>query len=260
MALKAIIEKLDDVAEGVRSEYRAGTKEEGLEGRFVLAVDTVGGFALENVEGLKSALGKERTTVRNLTAAAEAFKDMDPAKAREALAKFDEFSKLDPEKEADKIAQTKLDGLKAQLVEKHTGELTARDTRIQGLTSVVDSLVREQAATAAIAAAKGSVELLLPHVLKQTRTVEKDGNFSVEVIDASGNIRIGDGQGSPMDLAGLVGELRKSDVFARAFEGEGHSGSGAPPPGGGGGATRGKLDGNTAERGAYFASKYGLPG
>ena len=123
----------------------------------------------------------------------------------------------------------------------------------------MDKLVRQAAATSAIAEAKGSVELLLPHVLANTRVKETDdGDFVVEVVDAKGNVRIGDSKGAPMDLKGLVAEMRQHETFARAFEGDGHSGTGKEADKGGG-AKRGDVSGNRSERAAHFASKFGLP-
>lgn len=242
MAIKAIVEKLEDVPESLREHYAPGAAADGTEGKFVLKVESVGGFALENVDGLKSALGKERTQREKLEKDVVKYKDIDPDKAREALAKLAELGTLDPAKEADKIANTKFEAAKAQLLEKHGAELTQRDQRIGQLHKTVETLLVDAAATSALAEAKGSVELLLPHVRAHTRVKEVDGKFSVEVVDKDGNGRIADGKGTPMDIGGLVAEMKKSDTFGRAFEGTGHSGSGAQPNGGsGGGGDTSKL-------------------
>lgn len=257
--LKAIVASLDDAPEAVRSFYTPGTADAGTEGRFVLKVDPVDGFALENVTGLKGTLSKEMTARKALEKANKAFEGVDPEKAREALAKYEEFANLDPAKEADKIAQTKVDAIKAQLIEKHTGELTAREQRINTLLGAVDGLTRKQAATAALAEAKGSVGLLLPHVLAHTRVKENDdGTFAVEVIDAAGNARIGDSQGRLMDIKGLVAEMRASDEYARAFDGDGNSGSGKQQDNPGG-PKKGDVGGSRSERAQHFATKFNLP-
>lgn len=253
MALKAIIDTIDAAPEALREHYTE------KDGKFVLAVDPVGGFALEDVTGLKSALGAERTSREALERQVVKFKDLDPDKARIALAELEELKKIDPASEADKIANTKFEAAKSQLLEKHGSELTSRDDRIGHLTKTVDVLVREQRATAAIAEAKGSVDLLLPHVLSATRTVEKDGKFITEVIDAAGNVRIGDAQGNPMTIAALVAEMRESDRFARAFDGDGQSGSGKQvDTGNGSGMQPGNWGGDAAERRAAIAKKFGL--
>ncbi len=254
MAIKAILEKLDDAPEALREHYTE------KDGKFVLGVEPVGGYALEDVTGLKSALGAERTQREKFERDVIRFKDIDPDKARTALAELEELKKLDPTAEADKIANTKFEGAKAQLLEKHAADLGVRDERIGHLSKTVDVLVREQRATAEIAEAKGSIDLLMPIVLAQTRTVEKDGRFVTEVIDDKGNVRIGDSNGNPMTMKELVAELRASEKFGRAFEGDGHSGSGKEADSGHGGVvTLGSMGGTAEERRAAIAKKYKVP-
>lgn len=252
MALKAILDSIEDAPESVREHYTE------RDGKFVLGVEPVGGYALEDVSGLKSALGKERTTREKLERDVIAFKDLDPAKARAALAELEELKALDPAKEADKIASAKFEAAKTQLLEKHNADITEREGRIKTLSGAVDGLVREQRATAAIAEAKGAVDLLLPHVLRFTRTVEKDGKFSVEVIDAEGNGRIADSKGSPMTIKDLVAEMRQSETFGRAFDGDGHSGSGKQQDSPGGLPAKGDMGGSAEERRAAIAKRFNL--
>lgn len=259
MALKAIIDKLEDAPDSLREHYRAGTADEGADGKFVLGVEAVGGFALEDVSGLKSTLGKELTLRKKLEKDVKAFEGLDADKAREAITKLEEFGNIDPAKEADKLANIKFEAAKVQLLDKHQAELKAVNDRVGALTGAVDGLTRKSQATLAIAEAKGAVELLLPHVLAHTRVKETDtGEFVVEVVDKDGNARIGDGKGTPMDIKGLVAEMRASETFSRAFDGDGHSGSGKEHDKGGG-KEKGDLGGTRAERAAHFASKFGLP-
>src|SRR4051794_27617528 len=53
MALKAIVETIDSVPEAVRGLYKEA------EGKFILDVESVEGYALEDVSGLKSTLGAD---------------------------------------------------------------------------------------------------------------------------------------------------------------------------------------------------------
>jgi hypothetical protein len=109
----------------------------------------------------------------------------------------------------------------------------------------------------ALAEAKGAVDLLLPHVLASTRTVEKEpGRFEVEVIDKDGNVRI-DGKGNNMDIKGLVAEMRQSEAFGRAFDGTGHSGSGKQPGGGTGGSGTLKRSKMTTAQKAEYVREHG---
>ena len=253
MALKAIIDSVEGLPDGVKEHYT-----ERDDGKFVLSVDPVDGFALEDVTGLKTALGKERTSREKLERDVVKFKDLDPDKAREALAKLDELTQIDPAKEADKIANTKFEAAKAQLLEKHNGEISSRDERIGHLSKTVESLLIDAAATQALAEAKGSVELLLPHVRAHTRVKEEDGKFTVEVVDKDGNARIGDAKGGIMDIKGLVAEMRQSDTFGRAFEGSGQSGSGKQPGGAGGAGITKKSDFKTEKDRAAYVEKHGM--
>lgn len=252
MALKALLESLDGLNDDLKAHYVE------KDGKFVLGVEPVGGYSLEDVSGLKTALGKERTQREKLERDVVKFKDIDPDKARTALTELEELKKLDPASEADKIANGKFEAAKAQLLEKHTKEIGTRDERINTLSGAVDKLLREAQATAAIADAKGSVELLLPHVLAHTRVKEVDGKFIVEVIDHDGNVKISDAKGTPMTIQGLVAEMRASDTFGRAFDGSGHSGSGKQPGSGGGGAAVKKSDFKTEKERAAWVEKNGL--
>jgi hypothetical protein len=261
MAIKAIIDKLEDVPEALREHYRAGTKDEGTEGKFVLGVEAVAGWSLEDVTGLKSALGKERTQRETLERTVVKFKDIDPEKALAALTELEELKKLDPSKEADKIANTKFEAAKAQLLENHKREIGERDGKLTKLTGLVDNLARRQEAIAAIAAEKGSVDLLLPHVLSVTRSEIGDDAEAVriKVLQPDGNERV-NGKGEAMSIRELVAEMKQNETFARAFDGEGHSGTGKEhDKGGGGGPIKGDIGGSREERRQYFASKLKLP-
>ncbi|WP_156137627.1 hypothetical protein [Methyloceanibacter caenitepidi] len=258
MALKAVIEKLEDVSEGLREEYRPGTADEGKEGKFVLNVESVEGYALEDVNGLKTALGKERTQREKLERDVVKFKDLDPDKARAALEELEELKKIDPNKEADKIANSKFEAAKAQLLEKHNGEIASRDERIGHLAGTVQQLLVDQVATAALAEAKGAVDLLLPHVQRHTRVKETDGKFVVEVVDGEGNARIADSKGTPMGIKDLISEMKASDTFGRAFDASGQSGSGMQGSAGGPGAgpQKGSFGGSPEERRDAIKSKF----
>lgn len=225
MALKAIVDNLDGLPADVAKEYSKGE-----DGKFRLQVTPVGGVALEDISGLQSALGKERENVRKATEQLAAFKDIDPAKAREALTKVGEMANWTPEQKV----REQIEAAKAQLVDAHGKDRSKLETRIGGLMKQLTRAMITSAATQAIAEARGSTALLLPHVERQTRLKElENGEFAVEVMDATGNIRIGDAKGAPMTIAQLVAEMRGSDTYARAFEGSGASGSGAQNKGGG---------------------------
>lgn len=218
--LRALLDTLDGVPEALRDLYTVGE-----DGKFRLDAEGV-----EDVSGLKSALERTKRELRD--AKGKLPEGFDPAKWDELLALQEEFAKGRlTEKQREEF-----DSLKRQLQDQHTKELTKRDQRI---TALADALRRElitSRATSAIAAAKGSVRLLLPHVERQSKVVEQeDGSFVPVIVDEEGHTRIGDG-GRNMSYEEFVAELRTNKEFLGAFEGTGSSGGGAPRSAAGGGA------------------------
>ncbi len=84
------------------------------------------------------------------------------------------------------------------------------------------------AATEALLAAGGSVELLMPHLEKSVR-VEADGATpELRIIGPDGEDRR-QGEEGYMTVQDLVEEMRASPVFARGFDPVGNRGSGMDP-------------------------------
>ena len=247
MALKAILDTLDGLAADVAKEYTKGT-----DGKFVLQVTPINGFALENVEGLKTALGKERENNRVATESIKAFEGLDPIKAREALTKITEMANWTPEQKV----KEQIEAIKSQLVDAHGKEKTTLEKKLQSYQKQLSNALITAAATQAISAHKGIPDLLLPHVERQTRIRETgDGQLVVEVIDKDGNPRV-DGNGKPLSIEMLVEGMKASDTFARAFEGSGASGSGAGNKGGAGNGQQHILNTDDAKNPAkYRAAK-----
>jgi DNA-binding transcriptional MerR regulator len=246
MALKFTVDSLDSIPEPQRALY-AKTED----GKWRLDLD-----GYEDPTGLKRALDAERDQKRDAVKLSKAWKDL--GKTPEEIQEL-----LEQKAQADRDKLTKAgewDKLKAQISEAHAAELAKREERNGLLTKQLERHLVDAAATAALAAASGSSELLLPHVKARTKVVEENGEFVVRVVDASGNPRV-DGKGEFLSIKDLVSEMRQSEVFLPAFKASGTSGGGAPNNGlpSGGARLQGKVDGTEQERAAYFASKFNLP-
>ena len=211
MALKFVLENLEEVDEGLRSHYTAGD-----DGKFRLGVE--GG---EDTGALKRSLELAKKERNDAKALAAKYKDVDA----------DEYTRLKQEHEERELSSATKKGeyekLKIQLVEKQTTELASRDKREAVLRGGIERYMIDAEATRAIAAAKGEPELLLPIVQRFTRVVEEDGKFELKVVDKNGDPRLGE-KGDPMTFPQLVEELRQDKKFGRAFEASGASGGGAP--------------------------------
>jgi ribosomal protein S13 len=235
MPLKSIVAKLDDVNEAQRAFYRAGTAEEGLEGKFILDVDASDGFTLENVDGLKRALATERSEHGAAKRSLKAFEGIDPEKAKTAIAKIDELGDIDPKKDVDRLVEEKIQARVTQINERHETEKTSLSKRIEARDALLRQTLVQDAALQAISAEKGDPDLLLPHVLPKIKLDLAEGDdgkltTKIHVLDEKGNTRIGDSQGNDMTIGQLVGDMKKHEKFSRLFEGSGHQGSGDNNP------------------------------
>ncbi len=105
----------------------------------------------------------------------------------------------------------------------------AKDTELAEMRSALSKHLISDAASRALATHKGSVELLLPHVLASCRMVRQDnGDYGVTVLDAQGDSRF-DSAGGLMGVSGLVAEMKTQDKFGRAFDSEAAKGAGSQP-------------------------------
>ena len=214
MALKLRIsaEELAGLPEGIRGFY------EEKDGAFVLGVD-----GIEDTSGLKSALEKERKTARELEKLARQYQGL--GKSPDEIAAM---VKAQEEAERARLEQRgEFEKLKAQLLESHKKELAARDEAIQKMKGTLESYLVDAAATEAIAAAKGIPQLLLPHVKSAVKVIEEDGKYQVRVVGPDGSPRM-NAKGEFLGIKDFVSEMRESEVFSRAFEGTGTTGSGTP--------------------------------
>lgn len=137
MALKAVVESLETVQEAHRSLYIQ------KDGKFFLDAEGV-----EDVSGLKSALEREREDRRKAREDLAKYKDIDPTKYQELLAKQREIE------EKGLIDAGKIDELVANRVqamkEKLEGDLTSEKTKSQTLQQrlevlLIDSEVQREA-------------------------------------------------------------------------------------------------------------------
>ena len=129
--------------------------------------------------------------------------------------------------EQDDIKKGNTEKILAQMNEKHGKEVSELKAQLEQKEKFVRDYVVESAANAAIANMKGVAKLLLPHV-KDALSVEMDeGKIHVRVLGKDGEARV-NSKGEHMTAEEYVAELRNDDVFSRAFEGTGTSGSGVP--------------------------------
>jgi hypothetical protein len=230
--LKAVVTDINTVDEAHRAFYVERN------GKFYVNITPTEGFELDNVSGLKTALGAERNNVAVLKEQYKPYEGLDANAARTALERVAAFGEitpdaaktaietaarltaLDPLKEADKIANTKLETIKGQLQAQFTLRETELTTKVTGqegtinsLTGQLQTLVRDNEIKSELAKlnplddARDAIELLAG---KSVRTKMVDGKVTVEVLDVNNNPRIKDVQGTPFTIADLLAEVRES--------------------------------------------------
>ena len=221
--LKAIVTSL----EGVNETHRDLYKDNG-NGSFVLNVEPVDGFALENVTGLTNALASERSAVKDYKTKLSAFDGLDAVAAREALAKLDKFKNLDPEAHADQIAQERVNLIKGQMqaeFEEKSGVISEENSQLR---NALLGQSFEANAIKAITENDGNAALLMPILKSMVKADFVDGKVQLHVIGDDGKPRIKDHVNNvPFSVNDLVAELRSNEAYGGAFKAQG-GGTGVP--------------------------------
>jgi len=221
------VESLDAVPESFRPLYGAEAKE----GKFLPLESHKG--VIDAIVGLNKSLrgaredAKKRPNV-DLSLLAE-FGDS-PEKIKETFTgKLKELNDQIAAGGKVNVAKIKEDFAKEHGVE--INKLNARNTALQGQ---LYKLLVENAAKDVLMSAKGSPDLLLPHIKANVKVVEEGDEFKVFVVDAAGDRRYSTVTGQPMSLVELVEEMKRDARFGRAFDSEAPVGSGMDPRGGSG--------------------------
>lgn len=240
MPIEQIFETREDAPEFLRNALL-----ENADGKFVFQAELP-----HEVQGLKTALNKERESKKQFEAELKKYDGIDVETAKQALQRKQELDAQAAQAKGDWAAREKQ--LQEQLASQLTGrekqyqtEIESRDERIKALQQSLDRYLIEAQATAAITAAKGTPELLMPHIARQVKIVEEDGAFVARVVDSQGQPRIADIKGTPFSIRHLVEEMKNDPVYGRAFEASGAGGSGASN------ATRASGKANTLTRAAF---------
>lgn len=226
MALKPFVDSVDQLPEGLQSHY----VEDVDSGKYVLSVETDGGYALENVSGLKSTLGKLKERVQQAETALKSYAELD-MNAEEISNNLSELQSL-RESRGDESAEItalkqQLEGMRQQSkaeVEKAiapiAGKLDARTNQLKEVT-IINELRK------AIVEGGGNPTLLVPALLSSVKAEEsEDGRISPVVIDAEGTPRVQGASLEPMSFTALVDEIKSNPDFAMAFQANGASGGG----------------------------------
>lgn len=185
-----------------------------------------------HIHGLTTALDKERKGAKAIKDSLKAWQELGLGSTpQEALAAINAAEGDGPDKgESQKQFEDRLVKMKMEMETAFGGKIEAKDGEITQMRGSLEKYLITAEATSAISAADGESILLMPHVQSKVKVFNEDGNYIARVIDKDGDPR-GDGKGGFMTIAGLVAEMKKDPVYARAFKASGTSGGGTPPNG-----------------------------
>lgn len=221
MPVKQVFEKKEDAPEWLQPLLLEDS------GKFVFEAETT-----VEVASLKKALDAERKAKADYEKSLKGYEGIDPEEARRLKAEAEQIVTEKLKSKGD--WETREKQLKEQLAadlqkrqQQFDSEIEKRTEREQKLQAALEKSLIEAKATEAIAGKKGVPQLLLPHILRQVKVIEENGEFVPRVIGADGNPRIADVKGSPYTIQHLVDEMYNDPVFGRAFEANGAAGSGA---------------------------------
>lgn len=222
------VDSLDKVPAQFKSLYSTEAKD----GKFSIP-DTHKGV-VEAWNGQKSALTKARQDAKagkvDLSKFSEFGDNIDSiheavtTRIAELTEQVTKGSKIDLEKEKEKIKNAMTDGFNK--------ELSKREARIKGLETQLHTHLIDNVAMQEIAAAKGIPALLMPHLKANLKVVEEGGKLSVVVIGPDGEPKLGI-TGNPLTIKEQVAAMKADTMFGRLFESDTQAGQG------GGGSTPG---------------------
>lgn len=233
MPLKAVVETLDEVPDGLKEFY------EEAEGGFRLSVE--GMKSESDIAGLSSALEKERKARRTMEKQMKGFpENFDPDDYAAMLKEREEREARSHEQ------RTEEDKKIARVREEEARKTKAAEDRASVLESQLDKTLRENEAVKALDDAEAFTSVALPHVLGKTETRESDGQRRVVVLDDEGDPRY-NGDGSYMTIRDLVKEMKGQQEWGPLFKAKEAVGGGATGRGGARGA-KGKAFKDMSER------------
>ena len=105
-------------------------------------------------------------------------------------------------------------------------ELAQKEVQIQEIRTGLMNKEKQSSISAAITVAKGSPELLLPHIEGRVRVKMENGNTVLEVLKVDGTLWVTD-KGLPATVNDLVAEFKSNDVYGACFDAPKASGSGS---------------------------------
>lgn len=242
MKFKISKEEFEKLSDETKKEYEKKGDE------YILKVE-----GMDDAKELKDTLKKVRDQLEAAEKTIKGYKDIDPEKYKELIAKEEKIAADLRDKELELARKNKdIETLEkrfkddqqkaiADLQTAHKTELDAVNTKlaeyektatgtIGSLTKSLEAEMIDKRGQAALTTHKGDAYVLLPHVRDSLRLVKEGDNYVVRVVDPKGTdkepYRKND-KGEYLTEGDLVTEMKQDKRFMNYFEDEkGHTGTG----------------------------------
>ena len=226
--LKPLYETAEDIPENVKEYY---TENEG--GAFILSVAPDGGYALENIQGLKSTLGKLKERAATAENGLKQFTSlgMSAAEVAEAVEQLNSLKmQQGDESEALQRMKQELENIKRSARENTEKAVAPVQSLADSRMEQIKELLIDTKLQTAIIEAGGNPRLLMPILKNEVQAkTDEEGKVVVEIVDAEGTPRITGKDLTPMGFDELVAERKNDKELAVAFKANGQSGGGSTP-------------------------------
>ena len=127
-----------------------------------------------------------------------------------------------------KEVKVNMDKIKQEAETRIAAVTTAKDAELAKMGGSLKKYMIGEATARELAAAKGNVAVLMPHVVGAAKVVADGDSYVVRVVDAAGDMRM-NGSGQPMTISDLVAEMKGNKDFAANFESDNAAGNGTKP-------------------------------
>lgn len=224
--LKAKIDSLDTIDEKDRHHYKE------VDGKFIADIESVDGYALEDIQGLKSALGKERKSAETFSKKLSLFGDNTPDTVSELIAQVEQLKDGSSEEKLNSLVEAKVKSVRDKL----EGDITSKDTQITDLNGLLEKIVIESAIDTALSQFdfqfEGAKNLIRPHIKEQLKLGKDPAGVPIAKVidiknpDAGERISLKTGSTDFMDVTELLSLMSSGKDFSGIFKGSGKSGGG----------------------------------
>ena len=220
MALKAKIKDLSEVGEAEQALYKK------TEDGYVVEIEPVDGFDLQNISSLKNALTVLKGENEQVKTTLKSFGELDPKEVLKKLDRYEQLKDMNPEK----IKKELMIDARNELDNEYKTKLSGMNDQMDKLKSSIKKAARNEILSL-IAKEGGTPEFAQSYIESITDVEIKDGNYKLKFLQENGQDRFTfDDKNNPIPYTAehLIKDLKEHKTFGKMFPTPSNSGAGGP--------------------------------